>query len=250
MRPKSSSISSSPRRPSWETIPDAELGGKSAFREKDRPEHRDGIGREAFLHHLRLHGFESDLVDFVYGDGDVNHPFREAADLGKSGEELAVVDFEKHPYIQGGEYLFHHLDKLQFAKLAAGADDIRIALVKLAVAAFLGTVGTPDGLDLETLEGETQLAAVLDDKTGEGDREVVAKSLFRGQGGFFTAVLDAVQEFVALFTVFAEKGAEVLHCGSLYLGISETGENALDGIENIIAPGHLRAGEVPGALWD
>ena len=210
----------------------------------------DGLGRKALFHHLLLHLLQADLVQFVDGDGDVHHPLGEAADLREAGEDLAVVDLQEHTHVQLGEHPVHDLDEFQFIDLGRGADDIHVALVELAVAALLGTVGPPDRLDLETLEREGYLVLVLDHEPGEGNREVVPQALLGRQGRLLAGVLDAEQELVALVAVLSEQGGEVLHRRRVDLLVAEGAENAPHGVEDIVALGHLALAEVTGPLGD
>ena len=82
-----------------------------------------------------------------------------------------------HADAQGAEDGVNHLHEVNLTKQGVGTDDVGIALVELAIASALGTVGAPDGLHLETLEGESYLVAVHDDIAGKGHGEVIAKPL-------------------------------------------------------------------------
>ena len=91
---------------------------------------------------------------------------------------------------------------------------------------------------------------MLDHKAGERYGQVVAETLFRRQRGFFAAVLDAEEEFVALFAVFAQQGAEVLHGGRFDALVAEFAEYVLDGVEYIVAAYHFGGSEISGSLGD
>ena len=167
---------------------------------------------------------------------------------------------DAHTHAQFAENGVHHLHQLQFIDLGAGADDIYVALVKLAVAALLGTVGPPDGLDLETLEREGDIVLVLHHIAGERHGEVITKAFLANLGyqGFIgihaghkvARVQDAEQKFVAFFAVFAQQRRKVLHGGRFYLLIAVGTENAADGVEDIIAVGHFLLAEVARAFRD
>ena len=75
------------------------------------------------------------------------------------------------------KHLIDDLQKVNLVEQRVGADDVGIALIKLAVSTFLRAVGTPHRLYLESLEGELQFAAVLHHKASEWHGEVVAKPL-------------------------------------------------------------------------
>ena len=224
--------------------------GSGAGEQEDGPQDGDGVGRQALLQHLGLDALEPDLVQLVDGDGDVHHPLREAADLREAGEDLAVVDLDAHADTQKGEHAVHHLHQLELVDLRGGADHVHVALVELAVAALLRPVRPPDGLDLVPLEREGNLVLVLDHVAGERDGQVVPQALLGRQLGLLAAVLDAEQELVALVAVLAQKRGEVLHRGRFDLLVAIGPEHAPDGVEYVIALGHLALAEVTGSLGD
>ena len=128
---------------------------------------------QALLPHLVLNGLKPDLVQLVYGYGNIDNLVRESADLRKTGQDLAVVDLDQNPDIKQREHPVHNLDKFQLIDLGLGSDDIHIALVELTVAALLRAVSPPDRLDLETLEREGKLILMLDDIPCERHCQVI-----------------------------------------------------------------------------
>ena len=102
--------------------------------------------------------------------------------------------------------LLHDLDEFEFSYKTITSNHIHIALIELAVTSFLRTVGTPDGLDLESFEGKTDLLAVLHHVAGKRNRKVVTQPLLGSQRSFLTAILDAEEQLVALFAVLAHQG--------------------------------------------
>ncbi len=133
---------------------------------------------------------------------------------------------------------------------------IGVALIEFAVASFLRTVGTPYGLYLEALEGHLQVGTVLHHEAGEGYSQVVAQTLFtqlRGEArevarfkvfgiyGFHevAGVEYLEEELIPLFAVFTHEGGEVFERGGLNLFVAEEAECLADGIEYIVAAGHL-----------
>ena len=129
---------------------------------------------------------------------------------------------------------------------------VGIALVELAIASLLRTVGSPYGLYLITAEGHGQFLAVLHHVAREGHSQVVAEALLAeacsqvagcALGQFPLA--DAAQEvaavqyleeqFVALLAVLAHQRAEVLHCGRLYLLETIEFINLANGVEDIVS---------------
>ena len=92
-------------------------------------------------------------------------------------KHLAVVNLYAHAHVEQAENPVHNLHKFKFIELRGGADDVCIALIKLAVAPFLRTVGTPHWLNLEPLEREGEFILVLDHKTRERHSKVVTQPL-------------------------------------------------------------------------
>ena len=179
--------------------------------------------------------------------------------LGDAVEDLAVVHLQRHADAQPAEDLVDDLHQLDLAEQRARADDVDVALVEFAVAPLLRAVGTPHGLDLVAFEGEGQLALVLHDIAGEGDRQVVAQPLLadarrlahlvvRESGGVVARVENLEEELVALVAVFAQQRREVLHRRGLERRKAVGAEHRADRIENVVAAHHLHGGEVARAL--
>ena len=126
---------------------------------------------------------ETDLVEFVDGHGDVDNLVGRTDHFGNAGEDFAVVDLDGDANTEAGEDFVDNLHEFDLIEERIGADNVGIALVELAIAAFLRAIGAPNGLDLVALEGKGEFFAVLHDKTGEGHGEVVAKSLLAELGG-------------------------------------------------------------------
>ena len=182
-----------------------------------------------------------------------------------AGENFAVVDLDGDTNAEAGEDFVDNLHEFDLIEERIGTDDVGIALVELAIAAFLRTIGAPNGLDLVALEGEGEFFAVLHDKTGEGHGEIVAKSLLAelgGEGGCrggfvvgggngageVAAVEDFEEEFVPFFTILAHEGGEVLHGGRFDLAKAVKTVDAADGVEDIIAARHFDKAEIAGAF--
>ena len=143
---------------------------------------------------------------------------------------------------------FDDLNQLQFADQAVTADHIHVALVELAIAAFLRTVGTPYRLDLETLERETDFFAVLHYVPCERNGQVISQTFLRRQRRFLAAVLDPEQQFVAFLAVFAHQRTDILHCRSLDLLEAIQREHAFDRVKDIIAARHFQLSEITCAF--
>ena len=84
--------------------------------------------------------------------------------------------------------------------------------------------------------------------TGKGHRQVIAKTFFCRLRGLGTTVLNTEQQLVALLTVFAHQRLQ----GFLRRGLNllETIEliDGADGVEDIVALGHLNRTKVASSL--
>ena len=126
---------------------------------------------------------ETDLIEFVDGHGDVDNLVGRTDHFGNAGEDFAVVDLDGDANTEAGEDFVDNLHEFDLIEERIGADNVGIALVELAIAAFLRTIGAPNGLDLVALEGKGEFFAVLHNETGEGDGEVVTQSFLAELGG-------------------------------------------------------------------
>ncbi len=94
--------------------------------------------------------------------------------LGNAVENLTVVHLQRDADAQLSKYPCHDLHQLYLIEQRTRADDIDIALVELAIAPLLWTVGTPYGLYLIALKGQYNLALVLYYVASKGHGQVVA----------------------------------------------------------------------------
>ena len=212
-----------------------------------------------------VHLFETDLVKFVNGHGDVHDFVRRPDGFGNAGKDFAVIDFDAHVDAESREHLVHDLHQLHLVEQGIGAHHVGIALVKLAVTSLLRAVGAPYGLDLIAFERQLQLVAVLHHEAGEGHGEVVAQSLFTEAGGQLCGILFAVfigrhlasevarienfeEQFVALFAIFPHERGEVLHGRGFDLAETVECIDASDGFKNIVAPCHFHGAEIACTL--
>ena len=171
-----------------------------------------------------------------------------AGNLGQAGEDLPVVDLDAHAHAHAAEDIVHDLDQFEFIQQRLASDHIDVTLVKLAVTALLRPVGPPYGLDLVAFEGEENLVLVLDHETGERHGQVVTEPFLRRERRFLPAVLDAEQQFIALFAVFSQQGAEIFEGRGLDGLVSVFAEYRLDCVEDIVAACHFGRSEVSGPL--
>ncbi len=226
------------------------------------------LGGQSFLNQFLVHILDTDLVQFVDCHRDVDNLVGLSDYLGDTRQNLAVVDMQAYTDTQAAIHLLHYLYQFHFADERVGADHVHITLVELAVTPFLRAVGTPDGLYLETLEGELYLVAVLHHKARKRYGQVVAQPFFthdaRGfadtqvcpcelfaQRGHPVARIEYLEEqFVALLAVFAHQRAEILHCGGLNLLKAIQSKYRFDRIEDVVTTRHLYRREVARTLWN
>ncbi len=125
--------------------------------------------------------------------------------------------------LEACKHLVDELEQLNLVDERVGAYNVGVTLVKFAVTAFLRSVGTPHGLNLESLERELKFVTVLDNVTRKWNREVVTQSLFTqlrcelagafagveqcgvGSAQVVARVQNLKEELVAFFAVFPHK---------------------------------------------
>ena len=214
-------------------------------------------GGEFFVH--------IDFIEFVDVHRDVDDAVGRSDDFGDAAQDFAIVDLDGDANAEAREHLVDDLHQLHLIEQRVGADHVGIALIKLAVAAFLWAVGAPHGLDLVAFERHLQFVAVLHDVAREGHGEVVAQTFFAKLGrqccrrsfvvllrlnaAFEVAAIeDFEQEFVALFAIFAHEGRKVFHGGRFDGGKSVESVDAADGVEDIVAARHFDGAEVARAF--
>ena len=232
---------------------------------KDGLQLADGVLRQTPLTQLIVHFVRTNLVQFVNRHGDVHYLVRRAYHLGYSAEDLAVVQLQAYADTQAAVHLLHNLYQLQFAHQAVRSYHVHVALVELAVAPFLRTVGTPYRLDLVAAERKTDVVAVLRHEPRKRHGQVVPQTFLahfacqRTQRAVLQlfAINSAApiagiqylkQQFVALLTVLAHQCGQVLKSRGLYLAKTVQAEHRTDGVENIIASSHLCRPEVASSF--
>ena len=170
-------------------------------------------------------------------------------------------------YTEAVEDGIDNLQELNLIEERVAAHHICVALIELAVAPFLWTVGTPYGLQLVALEGHLQFVAMLYDVACERHGEVVAQAFLAelcsevastsltevGRADTaheVTGVENLEEEFIAFFAILTHEGGEVLHGRGFYLAVSVEGIDLAYGIEDIVALCHLNGGEVARSFGD
>ena len=229
--------------------------------EDDRLQLRDGFLAEALVAQLGIHIIQSDFVQLIDSDGDIHQLISLPDDFRDAREDFAVIHLDADTDTEAAEHFVHDLDELHLVDERVRAYDVAIALIELAVTAFLRAVGAPNRLNLVSLEGKTDFVAMLDDEAGKGDGEVVAEAFFAGLGSelrgihlrkLFTrhagkavaGVEDFEEEFVSFFAVFAHEGGKILHRGSFNLLKTIEVVNFADGVEDVVALRHFFGREV------
>ena len=226
-----------------------------------------GLLGDTFRKQLFVDRFDSYLFEFVDRHGDVGHLVGVTDGLGDAVQDLAVVHLQRDPDAEFFEHGRHDFDQLDFVEQAAAADDIDVALEKLAVASLLRPVGAPYRLDLVAPERERDFVLVLYDVAGERYGEVVTQSFFAhfhrqrvavGVGILQRFGCDSAQEvpriqdfkeqLVALVAVFSEQRREVFHRRRFERQESVGAEDAFYRVENVGAFNHLVRAEIACAL--
>ena len=86
---------------------------------------------------------------------------------------------QTYVYTQAAIYFLHNLDQFDLGKQTVCSHHIHVALVELAVAAFLRTIGTPHRLNLIALEGELYRIPVLHHVARKRNGQVVTQTFLR-----------------------------------------------------------------------
>ena len=102
--------------------------------------------------------------------------------LSYAGENLAVVYLDANADSETTEHLINDLHQFHLAEQRVASHHIGITLIELAIASFLRTVGSPNGLNLITTERQSQFLTMLNDITGEGNSQIVSETLFAKLG--------------------------------------------------------------------
>ena len=221
-----------------------------ALQEDDGLELLDLLLGEAIFTELGIDIVDAYLVELIDGYGDIYYLVGGTDDFGDTGEDLAVVDLDLDTDAQATEHLVDNLHELDLVEQGVGTDHIAIELIELTVATLLRAVGTPYGLYLIALEGHLEFLTVHHHITGKGHRQVVAETFLCRLGGLGTTVLNTEQQLVAFLAVFAHQRLQGFLCRGLYL--LETIEliDGADGVEDIVALGHLNGTKVARSLWN
>ena len=237
----------------------------TAFECDDGLQLLDLLFRKTILTKFGIHVVETDLVEFVDGDGDIHNLVGSPDDLSDAGKDLAVVDLDEHADTETGKDGIDNLHQFHLVEQGVRADDIAVELPELTIAALLRTVSTPNGLHLIALERQLQFLAVHHHVAGEGHGKIVAQTFLTEFGGevetvalgqflgcnlreVIAAIENLEEQFVAFFAIFAHQGAKCFHCRRLNLLEAVELVNLLDGIKDIITLGHLHWREVARSL--
>ena len=131
----------------------AQLVGVGAAELDDGLQLVDSISGDAVCGELGVDIVKSDFVELVNGYGDIYNLVGLPNHLGDAAKNLAVVNLDAHTDAEAVEYLIDNLHQLHLVEQRVAAYHVSIALVELAVATLLRTVGAPHGLDLKAAEG-------------------------------------------------------------------------------------------------
>ena len=221
----------------------------------------DGRFTDSIVAQLLIDIIQTNLVEFVDGNGDIHDFIGLTNHFGNTGEYLSVVDLDLHINTKTCEYGIDNLHEFNLIEQGVATDNIGITLIELAVATTLWTVGTPYGLYLIALERQLEFVAVHHYIACKRDGKVIAKTLLADTGSKtkrigilefvvahlteeVTTIEHLEEEFVALFAILAHECLQSLHCRSLNLLKSIKGIHRAYGVEDIVTLCHLLGREV------
>ena len=112
------------------------------------------LPRQLFLGQLGLDALGTDLVHLIKGDADgVQRVGRKAHAFQHAAQDAAVVDVDGEAgEADAQQGAGGHVDQLHLGVGALIAQDVNVALDKLAQAALLGALGAEDAVGLDDLE--------------------------------------------------------------------------------------------------
>ena len=204
---------------------------------------------------------ETNFVEFIDSHGDIHDFVGSSEYFCNTGEEFAVIDFNCNADAKAREHFVNDLHQFDLVEKRIATHHVSIALIEFAIASFLRTVGAPNGLDLETLEGKLEFFAVLHYIACKRHSEVIAQSFLaklsgKGSsgvrfilfGGNRTCEVSAVEnfeeQFVAFFSIFPHKGGEVFHRRGFDLRKTIKTVDTADGVEDVVASCHFDESEI------
>ena len=162
-------------------------------------------GADAVFLQLGLEVGGGDFLGVVDDFTDFEGAFAEAEALEKAGEKFAIGETDDELGPPGEKLAVDGVDKgdafgVVLERQGAAGDDVGVALVEFAEAAFAGFFAAVDFVNLGDFEREGEFALVACDKEGEWDGQVEAK------GELGVAFFELVDLFVGLATGFGEQG--------------------------------------------
>ena len=122
--------------------------------------------------------FQSYLVQLIDSHRDINNLISLTNNLCDTCQDLTVVHLDAHTDAKTVIHLIHNLEQFYLADQGIRTYHVTVALIELTIASLLRTVGTPYRLNLITLKRETDLIAMLHNKTCKRNGQVVTQSLF------------------------------------------------------------------------
>ena len=183
------------------------------------------------------------------GKDGIRRVLREAGPGRHGLQDPAVVHADRERVLRadglqrrgGGE------DQLDLREVCCLAEDVDVALGELAETASLGTVRSPDGADLQRLEGLRKNCAVVRIIAGQRKGQVVAESAVSEirlglcvlQPQLLAALQDPEDQLLVVSALLAGQVLDVLHTGRLHRREAEAAVGVLDDRDQIIAEHHL-----------
>ena len=96
-----------------------------------------------FLFQFGIYIVQTDFIQLIYGNSDIDNLIRFTDNLGNTGKNLAVIDFNAHTDVETAEYSIDNLHQFDFVQQGITSHHVCITLIELAITPFLRTVGTP-----------------------------------------------------------------------------------------------------------
>ena len=146
------------------------------------------LGREAFFRQFSANALCADFVELIEADANgIERIGGKTEALQHSAQKTAVVDVDsKAGKADGEQRARRYVNQLDLRIGAAVAQNVDVALHKLAAAAFLRALGAVNAVGLNDFKRAGQLLAVRGIKAGKGQCQVVAQAHVR-KGGFIAA---------------------------------------------------------------
>ena len=137
----------------------------------------DSLFRNAIIAKFLVYIVKTYLVELINSHGDIHNLLSLANYLSNTGKDLTVIDLDADTHTKLGKDCIYNLHQLNLVEKRIRTNHVGIALIELAIATLLWTVGTPYWLNLIALERHLQLITMLHHVACERHGKIVAKTL-------------------------------------------------------------------------